>query len=444
MVYILDHQGNPLMPTERHGKVRHLLKNNQAKVISHNPFTIQLLYQSTSYVQDVTLGIDSGYAEVGYSAITETKELIGGTFVLLKQQKDRLASRSMYRGNRRGKRRYRAPRFDNRTRDKGWLAPSIQHKLDSHLRFIEKLQKILPINKIVIEVATFDSQKIANPDISGSDYQNGEQAGFWNLREYILHRDNHQCQNPDCKNKNDHPILTVHHIVFRPTGTDKPSNLITLCNKCHTPKNHKKGQLLHNWMLDGKKTRSLRSAAFMTMVRWKLVDALQKTIPTEVTYGYQTKSKRIALKLEKSHHHDAFCIANGNEQIRICSKNWSQRRRNNRSLEKFYDAKYVDTRDQETRSGKELFSGRTTRNKQHNSENLHVYRGKKTRKGFRSIRKQRYPFQPGQNLLFENKRYTCGGTQNKGTSVVLTEIKRSINPKKLKLLNYNVGIACVI
>ncbi|WP_416347424.1 RRXRR domain-containing protein [Allobaculum sp. JKK-2023] len=37
------------MPTERHGKVRRLLKERKAKLVKKTPFTIQLLYDSTRY-----------------------------------------------------------------------------------------------------------------------------------------------------------------------------------------------------------------------------------------------------------------------------------------------------------------------------------------------------------------------------------------------------------
>lgn len=182
---------------------------------------------------------------------------------LLDGVKKRLKERSDYRKQRRGRKRHREPRFDNRiaSKKKGWLAPTVQHKLDSHIRFIDMLKRILPISKTIIEVANFDIQKIKNPTISGKNYQEGEMFGFWNLREYILHRDKHTCQNPSCKNKATKPILEIHHIVFRDNeGTDAPSNLITLCNKCHTSANHKKGKILYEWQTIKPKLNEFRDA----------------------------------------------------------------------------------------------------------------------------------------------------------------------------------------
>ena len=178
-------------------------------------FTIQLLYETTEYTQEVTVGIDAGYQTVGFTASTVIEELISGELKLLTGMSERLKERAMYRNNRRSRTRYRPPRFNNRKRAKGWLAPSIQHKLDSHIRLVDILTSILPVTEISIikKVANFDIQAIKNPSISGIGYQQGSQAGFWNLREYILHRDDHKCQNTNCKNRAKEKILQIHHIV---------------------------------------------------------------------------------------------------------------------------------------------------------------------------------------------------------------------------------------
>ena len=99
----------------------------------------------------------------------------------------------MYRRNRRDKLWYRKPRFMNRgNKGKGWFAPSIDHKLQTHIRLIEKLKKILLISDIIIEVASFDQQKMKNPEISGIEYQQGELQGY-EIREYLLEKFHHIC-----------------------------------------------------------------------------------------------------------------------------------------------------------------------------------------------------------------------------------------------------------
>ena len=304
--YVISKEGQPLDPTKRFGRVRWLLKRKEAKVVSRKPFTIQLCIDTTTYHNHYTLGVDAGYSHIGLSVVdaSSESEVFSAEVNLLQGQVERNQERVSYRRTRRGRLRYRKPRFHNRKTKKGWLAPSIQHKLDSHVRIIEKVKKCLPISKTIIEVASFDTQKILNPAIEGVGYQEGCQKDFYNLREYILHRDHHRCQNPACPNKDKQPILEVHHIIYRNNGgTDTPNNLMTLCRKCHTPKNHK-GFLL-TWR---PKTKPLKGATFMSSVRWRLTDMLE----AEHTYGYQTKSARIAEKMEKSHVNDAFVMAGGN------------------------------------------------------------------------------------------------------------------------------------
>lgn len=426
------------MPTTP-SKARKLLKEGKAKVLAVKPFTIQLLIATGETKQDITLGIDSGYLNIGFSATTEQKELISGEVKLLEGMSDRITEKLQYRRIRRQRLRYRKPRFNNRKRKEGWLAPSIKHKLDSHIRFINKLKGLLPITRIIIEVANFDIQKIKNPEIQGEEYQQGEQLGFWNLREYILHRDHHKCQNTNCKNKDKSPILEIHHIVFQSNGgTDVSNNLITLCNKCHTPSNHKKGKILDIWQTEKPKMRGFKDATFMSMVRWKLVEL----IDCLHTYGYITKNSRIKYGIEKTHCNDAFVIANGNMQQRVEPIIFEQVRRNNRSLEKFYDSKVIDIRTGEKVSGAELNCGRRTRNKNKNSENLRTYRGQKVSKGQRRIRTQRYFYQPNDLVKYEGNIYAVKGTQNNGAYVALKEMKKVPKVELLMPYKFRKGFAC--
>ena len=202
MVYVLNKNGAPIMPTRNHAKVRVLLKQGKAKVVKRTPFTIQLLYDSTNYTQPISLGVDAGSKVIGLSATTNTKELFASNITIRNDIVNLLSTRRQNRRTRRShKTRYRKPRFNNRVSSKkqGWLAPSIQNKVETHLTCIKRVYDILPITNIVVEVASFDIQKIKNPSISGVEYQQGEQLNFWNVREYVLHRDNHICQ--CCKGK---------------------------------------------------------------------------------------------------------------------------------------------------------------------------------------------------------------------------------------------------
>lgn len=305
MVYVLNQNGQPLMPTENHAKVRILLKQRKAKVIKRCPFTIQLAYDSTNYTQEVTLGVDSGSKHIGLSATTKDKVLFESDVELRNDIVDLLSTRRQNRRTRRTRKtRYRKPRFNNRKRKDGWLAPSVQNKVDSHLTVIRRVHEILPISKIVVEVASFDIQKIKNPTISGTDYQQGEQLDFWNVREYVLFRDGHTCQ--CCKGKSKDKILNVHHIESRKTGGNAPNNLITLCETCHT--GYHKGTVKLPKTI--KRGMSFRDATFMGIMRWAFYNKLKEIYPNvSLTYGYITKNIRIENNLPKDHYIDARCIS---------------------------------------------------------------------------------------------------------------------------------------
>lgn len=313
MVYILDKEGKPLMPTERHGKVRRLLREGLAHVVRLQPFTIQLDYESTTYKQEVSLGIDAGSVHIGVSATTEKNELFAAEVVLRTDIVKKLASRlEMRRTRRNRKTRYRKPRFDNRRRKEGWLAPSIRNKVESHLKVIRLVHSLLPVTKTTIEVAQFDTQKIKDDNIQGIEYQQGEQMGFWNVREYVLSRDNHQCQH--CKGKSKDPILNVHHLESRKTGGNAPNNLITLCETCH------KAYHRVEFELKVKRGTSLRDAAVMNIMRWAVYEqAKAKFENVHLTYGYVTKHTRIENGIVKSHCADAFCISRNVKAVRLGS-----------------------------------------------------------------------------------------------------------------------------
>lgn len=292
------------MPTTRHGKVRRLLKDKKAVVVNLCPFTIKLMYITPDYKQEIVLGVDAGTKHVGLSATTKSKELYASEVILRNDIVDLLSTRRELRRTRRSRLRYRKPRFNNRIKSKRqeWIAHSVKYKIDAHIRVVEKVYSILPVSHIIIEVAQFDTQKIKNPDISGKEYQEGDQLGFWNVREYVLTRDEHKCQH--CKGKSKDKILNVHHIESRKTGGNSPSNLITLCKTCH--KEYHKG----NIKLKIKRGTSLRDAAAMGIMKWKLLDKLKSLFPNvSMTFGYITKYNRIHNNIEKSHISDAFVIS---------------------------------------------------------------------------------------------------------------------------------------
>lgn len=332
IVYVLNKNKKPLMPCKPQ-KARKLLKEGKAKVIQTEPFTIQLLYGSAGYKQDITLGVDAGSKHIGLSASTEKKELYAADVELRNDIVDLLSTRRQNRRTRRNRKtRYRKPRFQNRvkTKHKGWLAPSVENKIHTHFKAIADIHKILPITNIIVETASFDIQKIQNPDIQGVGYQQGNQLGFWNVREYVLWRDDHKCQ--CCKGKSKDKILNVHHIESRKTGGDAPNNLITLCETCHKgyhagtvklPKNIKRGM-------------NFRDATFMGIMRWTFYNRLKEIYPNvSMTYGYITKNTRIENNLPKEHYVDALCMAGHPTAERLGYYFYQKQvRRNNRQIHK--------------------------------------------------------------------------------------------------------------
>ena len=305
MVYVLNIEGKPLMPCKE-AKARKLLKENKAKIYKKEPFTIQLLFICENQTQDITLGVDAGSKHIGLSATTKEKELYAADVELRNDIVDLLSTRRQNRRTRRNRLRYRKPRFNNRVHSKknGWLAPSVEQKIQTHFKVVEDIHKLLPITKIVVETASFDIQKIKNPEIHNEEYQQGEQLGFWNVREYVLFRDNHTCQ--CCKGKSKDKVLNVHHIESRKTGGNTPNNLITLCETCH------KGY--HNGTVELPKTikrgMSFKDATFMGIMRRSFYNRLKEIYPNVVmTYGYITKDTRIKNNLPKDHYIDARCIS---------------------------------------------------------------------------------------------------------------------------------------
>lgn len=333
-IYVQNIDGTPLMPTTRAGKVRRMLRDGDAVIASHTPFAIRLTYDTTHYTQPVSLGVDAGSKHIGLSATTETKELYAAEIELRSDIVENLSVRREARRTRRSKRsiRYRAPRFLNRRASKknGWLAPSVRQKIHSHVKAVQELCRLLPVNSVTVEVAQFDTQLLKNPGITGEQYQKGPQLGFWNTREYVLFRDNHQCQH--CHGKSKDNILNVHHIESRKTGGDSPDNLITLCETCH--KAYHAGRIDLKVRRDGP---SLRDAAVMSIMRWTVYNKLKTIldIPVRLTYGYVTKQASIKHGLDKSHTIDARCISN-NPTATPCDRVFilKQVRRHNRKVMK--------------------------------------------------------------------------------------------------------------
>ena len=300
LTYVLSKQGNPLMPCSPR-TARKLLEEKKAKVVSREPFTIQLLFGSSGYKQRVTLGVDSGSKVAAFGAIANDTALYLSEVKLRQDIKSNMDQKRAFRRTRRSRKtRYREARFDNRRRD-GWLTPTLQSKVNSHKREIDFIKKIIPVTEVVIETATFDIHKLTNPEVFASGYQEGRMKDFYNVKQYVLHRDGYACKK--C-NKNE-TKLQVHHIVFRSSGgTDSPDNLITLCQSCHSKLHLSATAEADSKKLSCKlkKTRTLDATQVSTIGAF-----LKKDLIFKETFGYLTKYKREILGLKKTHYNDALC-----------------------------------------------------------------------------------------------------------------------------------------
>lgn len=314
MVYVIDMNDNPLMPCEN-VVARLLLKSKKAKVLKKCPFTIKLLNETTSYTQSITLGVDTGSSHIGTSAVTNDGKVLYMSDVIVRNDiKDKMDARRRYRRNRRNrKNRYRKARWLNRKNSikSGRFSPTMISKINSHIKEIEYVKSILPINNLVLETGTFDMHLMKNPMLHNEKYrhwgyQKGLNYGFANTKAKVLNRDNYTCQ--CCKGKKKSNRLEIHHVIFRSNGgSDEEDNLITLCDTCHTNLHH--GNLKLN--LKGIKKGSLKHATQMNSIRIQLLNIYE----CEETFGYITKENRQNLGLPKEHYMDAVVIASGGEKV---------------------------------------------------------------------------------------------------------------------------------
>ena len=344
-VYVINKDGEPLMPTTRFKRVRILLETHQAKVTSHNPFTIQLLYEVPNKTQPLYLGIDPGRTNIGLSVINKSGEeqLTIQVETRNKEIPNLMKARKQFRQqrrqqSRRTKRRRRArknhtiksqtfqrqlpgceepivihdinnkeSRFLNRKRPDGWLTPTSNQLLQTHINTILKIKKYLPITDIVLEVNKFSFMKLENPGIHSYQYQQGKLYSYkGNLHQAVSVEQDRHCL---LCNK---PIDHYHHIIPRSqNGSDTIDNIVGLCGSCHS-KVHRNKLLSDQIKL--KKVgiyKKYQALSVLNQIIPHLVSYLQQEYKGHfyIVDGYSTKEYREQLKLPKDHRLDAYCIA---------------------------------------------------------------------------------------------------------------------------------------
>lgn len=445
-VAVVSASGRPLMPTNSY-RARKLLKSGRAVIYRYRPiFTILITDREDGDTQPVEYCCDTGYQHIGISISSQKYEYVNEQRDMLPDETERHNDCRKYRRTRRNRKRYRAPRFDNRKGliAKGGFAPSIRNKRDLHVDLYKRYCEVIPITSAVFEMGQFDTQVLkameeGKPLPEGTDYQNGERYGIATLREAVFVRDNHTCI--FCgRNVKDGAIFHIHHLGYwKGDRTNRMANLGTACEKCHTPKQHKPGGILYG---AEPKLKAFKGATFMTMVRWSMLECIKSAVlgvEVKITYGAATKEARRDLKVKKSHSNDAYCMGIFHPKHRADFKQYKKRRRNNRVLEKFYEAKYIDIRDGSKKKGTQLGCNRVKRwESRHTEKNERIFHGQKLSKGRRQIRRSYYPIRPGDWIAYEGKKHTVKGMQNNGTRVLLPD-KKTIPLNKIHVICHTGG-----
>jgi len=311
-VFVLDTNRKPLTPCKP-SLARKLLDTGKAKVFRLYPFTIILNKEVTEHPKPLILKIDPGSKVTGLAILAESNLLWVAELTHRGQAiKTTLDSRrSLRRGRRNRHTRYRASRFLNRARQSGWLAPSLQHRVETTLTWVNKLSKFAPINTVAQELVRFDLHSYENLEISGVEYQQGELAGY-EVREYLLNKWGRKCTYCGVENV---PLQVEHIQPKAKGGSNRISNLCLACEKCNTNKGAKdiqvflakKPDILKRILAQAK--RPLKDAAAVNSTRWALFNRLKETEKVIITgSGGLTKFNRTQLGLPKTHYFDAACV----------------------------------------------------------------------------------------------------------------------------------------
>jgi len=308
-VFVLSHSGIPLMPTTPR-RARIFLKTRRARVVTREPFTIQLCFETTTYTQPVMVGVDTGSHMVGIAATANREVVFQAEMHLRTDISGKLMQRRQYRRTRRSRKtRYRATRWANRRRSSGWLPPSLRATADATVKAVRFVSKVLPIRQINVEVGSFDTQKMQNPEVSGVSYQQGQLAGYL-LREYLLAKWQRQCAY--CQTSGV-PLQVEHLIPKSRGGSDRASNLVIACDPCNKRKGSQTAKEFGYSEIQAQARVPLKAAAHVSSIKTAVVKLLAQQFGVErvaVRYGYETKYQRIqVLNLPKSHANDAVAIA---------------------------------------------------------------------------------------------------------------------------------------
>jgi 5-methylcytosine-specific restriction endonuclease McrA len=315
-VFVLSKDGRPLMPCHA-ARARELLRKGRAVIVRRYPFVIRLKNNPDQPgSQPIAIKLDPGAKTTGIALVrlTSSAHIVLHLSELTHRGasiRENLAQRRAFRRNRRARKtRYRAPRFDNRTRADGWLPPSLLSRVHNVMSWVGRYRRWVPITSIVVETVRFDTQKLLNPEISGVEYQQGTLFSY-ELREYLLEKFERACVY--CGRTN--VPLEIDHVHPRSRGgTNNGSNLVLACHECNQAKGN---QPLEAFLgreperlrrIKSQLQTSLKATAAVNATRTKILSELFKAeLPVEVTTGGRTKFNRARFSIPKTHALDAAC-----------------------------------------------------------------------------------------------------------------------------------------
>ena len=322
-VFVIDTERTPCDPVTP-ARARILLTKGKAAVLRRYPFTIILKGRETGEVQPIRLKVDPGSKETGIALVDKTTKRVLFAMVLTHRGqaiKARLKDRSEIRRNRRNRKtRYRQARFLNRTRKAGWLAPSLMHRVETVMTWVQRLSKFSPVEALSQELVRFDMQSIESPEISGIEYQQGTLAGY-EVRQYLLEKWSRKCSYCGAENI---PLQVEHIHPKAKGGTNRISNLCLACSPCNIKKGAQdvreflKGEPELLKKIKAQAKRPLKDAAAVNSTRWRLWEEMGKTgLPVETGSGGRTKFNRSVHGYPKQHWIDAACVGLSGEDVSL-------------------------------------------------------------------------------------------------------------------------------
>ena len=328
-IFVLDKNKRALDPCHP-ARANELLRKKKAYVYRRFPFTIKLKYEvNTPIISNIIVKVDPGSKYTGVTLLLYRNGKYEVIYAIEIQHKSLeiklgLEKRRIIRRSRRNRKtRYRKPRFNNRKMKEGWLPPSLESIINNIIIWVNRFNKWSNLDGISLENVKFDTQKLQNPEICGTEYQQGTLIGY-EIRDYLLNKWNHTCAYCGIK---DAPLEIDHIYPKSKGGSNRVSNLTIACHKCNQAKNNKnieeflknKPDVLKKILFECKKP--LSDAAKVNSIRNKLYKELEKfNLPIELGSGGLTKFNRISQGYPKDHWIDSACVGKSGENVRLNPK----------------------------------------------------------------------------------------------------------------------------